>query len=109
MLSPPAPPSYGCRGGSPNKRIRSRLRRPVGAVSVHACYFSSFFFQRVAAALRARAFRWACRLDAAAFFPPLLPRSARYFLIAAGSRFAIRAPETLLLRKCSEIPYAYSR
>jgi hypothetical protein len=79
----------GAGVGSPNRRIWLRLGQPVAVASVLACYFSSFFFQRVVAALRARAFRWAIVMDAAAFFPPLLPRSARYFLIAAGSRFAI--------------------
>ncbi len=80
------------------------------AASVLACYFSSFFFQRVVAALRARADRWAAVVDAAAFFPPLLPSSARYFFIAAGSRFAIPSSHrNISLAQCSEIPYAYSR
>jgi hypothetical protein len=35
----------------------------------------------------------------------LLPSSARYFLIAAGSRFAIR-PAQISLAQCSEYPYA---
>jgi hypothetical protein len=37
-----------------------------------------------------------------AFFPPLV----RYFLIAAGSRFAIRPAQNISLAQCSEIPYA---
>lgn len=79
----------GAGVGSPNRQIRLRLRQPVRRASGLASYFSSFFFQRVVAALRARADRWAGVIDAAAFLPPLLPSSARYSLIAAGSRFAI--------------------
>jgi hypothetical protein len=73
---------------------------------VAACDFSSFFFHRVVAALLARADRWAAVIDAAAIFPPLLPKSARYFLIAAGSRFAIRPARNISLAQCSENPYA---
>jgi hypothetical protein len=40
-------------------------------------YFSFFFFHRVVAALLARADRWAAVIDAAAFFPPLLPSPLR--------------------------------
>ena len=88
---PPPPPRAGWQGGLPNRQIQLGPVAAASSETTHALarYFSSFFFQRVVAALLARADRWAAVSDAAAFLPPLLPRSARYFLIAAGSRFAM--------------------
>jgi hypothetical protein len=86
---PPAPPKVWVPGWG--LLMDESAPAVVGLSGPRWCWPSTYLpsFQRVAAALRARAFRWAAVIDAAAFFPPSLPRSARYFLTAAGSRFAI--------------------